>query len=73
MKKLLLLIGICLINSFAFAQEITGAWLGKLNVGVELRVVFNISGSNDSLVSTLDSPDQGAFGIPSSSTTFIKW
>ena len=72
MKKLLLLIGICLINSFAFAQEITGAWLGKLNVGVELRVVFNISGSNDSLVSTLDSPDQGAFGIPSSSTTFIN-
>lgn len=72
MKKLLLVIGICFISSIAFAQEITGAWLGKLNVGVELRVVFNISASNDSLISTLDSPDQGAFGIPSSSTTYIN-
>lgn len=43
-----------------------GTWLGALNVGaIELRMVFNIKiTDNDSLVATLDSPDQGAKGIP---------
>jgi len=52
-------------------EKIVGAWLGKLSVpGGELRIVFNISKKNDSLVTTLDSPDQGAFGIPTSGTSF---
>ena len=46
-------------------KSITGSWLGKISTGaVELRVVFNLSIVNrDSLVATLDSPDQGAKGI----------
>ena len=45
---------------------IEGRWLGKLAVGDEttLRVVFNLSRSGDEYGGTLDSPDQGAMGIP---------
>ncbi|MHC1704497.1 MAG: alpha/beta hydrolase family protein [Tenuifilaceae bacterium] len=47
-------------------QNIEGSWLGALKVqGIELRIVFNISLDKDNkLKSTLDSPDQGAKGIP---------
>ena len=46
-------------------ESLTGSWLGRINTGaIELRIVFNISTlENDSLVATLDSPDQGAKGI----------
>jgi uncharacterized protein len=46
-------------------HSITGSWLGKLNTGaVQLRVIFNLSvAAHDSLVATLDSPDQGAKNI----------
>jgi uncharacterized protein len=46
-------------------QAVSGSWLGKINTGaIELRVVFNLSVvGKDSLVATLDSPDQGAKGI----------
>jgi len=46
-------------------SSITGSWLGKLNTGaIELRIIFNLSISvNDSLIATLDSPDQGAKNI----------
>jgi uncharacterized protein len=44
----------------------TGTWLGNLQTGaIELRMVFNIRiNDKDSLVATLDSPDQGAKNIP---------
>lgn len=47
-------------------QKIQGSWLGVLKTqGIELRIVFNITAEKDnSLKSTLDSPDQGAKGIP---------
>ncbi len=64
-----------LVNLFAasaFSQNISGKWMGKLNVGVELRIVFNISQQGDSLVTTLDSPDQGAYGIPTAKTTLTN-
>ena len=42
-----------------------GSWLGAINVNtVELRIVFNLSiTGRDSLIATMDSPDQGAKGI----------
>ena len=47
--------------------DVRGSWLGTLAVpGGELRIVFHIEGSGDSLTATLDSPDQGAAGIPTS-------
>jgi fermentation-respiration switch protein FrsA (DUF1100 family) len=42
-----------------------GTWLGTLDVGVmKLRVVFHVATSAGGLTATLDSPDQGAYGIP---------
>ncbi|MAU16123.1 MAG: alpha/beta hydrolase [Muricauda sp.] len=53
------------------AQDITGQWNGVLKVqGTQLRVVFNVSKTDNSFVSTMDSPDQGAKGIPVTNTTF---
>ncbi len=52
-------------------QEITGQWNGALKVqGMQLRIVFNISGSDKGYSATMDSPDQGAKGIPVTTTTF---
>lgn len=52
------------------AQEITGSWTGRLDVGtVQLNLVFNISrNERGSLECTMDSPDQGAKGIPTEIT-----
>lgn len=51
-------------------SDIDGAWTGSLDLGaVKLRVVFHILNTEDGLVSTLDSPDQGQKGMPTTSTT----
>lgn len=51
-------------------SDIDGSWMGTLDLGtVKLRVVFNIHNTPDGLMATLDSPDQGANGIPTSSVT----
>ncbi len=56
----------------AINGKIPGSWSGPLKVnGVEIRLVLNISmGTADSLTATLDSPDQGAKGIPTSKVAF---
>ncbi len=52
-------------------QEITGQWNGALKVqGMQLRIVFNITGNDKGYSSTMDSPDQGAKGILVTTTTF---
>jgi alpha-beta hydrolase superfamily lysophospholipase len=75
MKRIVLLpvilVAIMLTNSLS-AQNTTnksilpGSWLGKLSTnGIDLRLVFNLRLNNkDSLIATLDSPDQGAKNIP---------
>lgn len=46
-------------------KSLTGSWIGKIAVNaLEMRIVFNLSVvGRDSLISTLDSPDQGVKGI----------
>jgi fermentation-respiration switch protein FrsA (DUF1100 family) len=52
-------------------SDITGQWNGVLSVqGINLRIVFHISKTADGYTSTMDSPDQGATGIPATTTTF---
>jgi fermentation-respiration switch protein FrsA (DUF1100 family) len=54
-------------------EGITGTWLGTLSVGFDLRVVFKISRRPDGiLTATIDSPDQGATGIPVDTVSFDK-
>ncbi|WP_379125468.1 alpha/beta hydrolase family protein [Paradesertivirga mongoliensis] len=52
-------------------QDITGRWNGALKFGAsQLRIVFNINKTGAGFTSTMDSPDQGARGIPVTTTTF---
>jgi pimeloyl-ACP methyl ester carboxylesterase len=50
-------------------SDIDGTWLGMLDTGaIKLRVVFHIVNTDAGLLSTLDSPDQGANGLPTAKT-----
>ena len=50
-------------------SDIDGAWMGTLDLGAaSLRVVFHIVNTEDGLIATLDSPDQGVNGMPTTST-----
>jgi hypothetical protein len=54
----------------ATAPSIDGAWAGVLDLGTaKLHVIFHISTTPAGLTATLDSPDQGATGIATTSTT----
>ena len=71
MKKIAAIIFSVLIVFTAFGQDITGQWNGVLKVqGTQLRIVFNITKTGNVYSSTMDSPDQGAKGIPVTTTTF---
>jgi len=64
-----------IISSIAFSlksQTITGDWHGALNLqNMTLRISLHIKESGDGYISTWDSPDQDAFGIPATATTFV--
>jgi len=51
-------------------SDIDGAWMGTLDLGAaKLRVIFHIVNTEDGLTATMDSPDQNAKGIPTTSVT----
>lgn len=71
MKKALFILIISIITQNSYCQDITGQWNGILKVqGIQLRLVFNVTKSDNGYSSTMDSPDQGAKGIPVTNTTF---
>lgn len=71
MKKITLAVLTSLISLTFFGQEIAGQWNGILKVpGAQLRLVFNIQKTANSISATMDSPDQGAKGIPVSTSSF---
>lgn len=52
------------------SSDIDGAWQGTLDLGGnKLRVIFHITNTDQGLTATLDSPDQGANGIPVTQVT----
>jgi uncharacterized protein len=52
-------------------QDIAGQWNGILEVqGTQLRLVFNITKTDNGITATMDSPDQGAKGIPMTTASF---
>ena len=67
MRLLLLL----LLSSNAFAVDVTGDWHGQLDIqGMKLRISFHLSKEGDKYTSTMDSPDQEAMGLATSTTFF---
>jgi fermentation-respiration switch protein FrsA (DUF1100 family) len=74
MKKLLIsVISLCMVTQLK-AQNIEGSWMGLIPAGgANLHLVFNIKKtSGTSYSTTLDSPDQKAFGIACSDTRLIN-
>lgn len=61
-----------LMTATLFPQErITGSWEGSLRIrDSSLRLAFHIEENDTSYTSRMDSPDQGAFGLPTTRTTF---
>ena len=60
-----------LFTSTLKGNDITGKWNGTLEVqGTQLRIAFNVEDKDGVLSSKMDSPDQGAFGIPTDATTY---
>lgn len=65
------LLGILCIFQVLGQPSITGSWNGLLKVqGSELRLVINIEQTENGLTATMDSPDQGAKGLPISKVSF---
>lgn len=73
MKNRLLFALVFIISTFSIAQQdLSGIWAGKLDLPntVKLTIAFNLSKDEaGNYKATLDSPDQGAMGIPTESTT----
>lgn len=70
MKKIFFITFLLMHISF-FSQSIVGKWEGILNVQtIQLKLIFNINNTDKGLVSTMDSPDQGAKGIPVTAVDF---
>jgi len=71
MKNTLITLLLLLTSISSHAQDISGSWYGIIKIqGMELRLVLNIHKTADGYTTTMDSPDQGAKGIPVNTTSF---
>ena len=70
-KAVAIFLAFFLSGAISHAQDITGQWSGVLSVqGMKMRIVFHIQKTEDGYKSTMDSPDQGAIGLPVTNTEF---
>ena len=73
MNKVVSVVFLFFLTTHLYPQDISGSWAGSLNIqGTKLRIVFNITKTDTLYVSTMDSPDQGAYDIPTTSTGYSK-
>ena len=69
LKKFVIIMALACMGISTQAQNINGTWVGDLNAGFQkIKVVLNL---NDDGKCTLDSPDQGGYGIPGT-TNFVS-
>src|SRR5699024_7111866 len=72
-KTISLFISLFFIGIIGHTQGITGDWYGALDIyGQSLRIRFHIKQTDEGLLTTMDSPDQQAFGIKVDRTEFKK-
>ncbi len=73
MKKQIIFILALFVSTALFSQSPVGSWNGLLKVqGKQLRLVINIQQVENGYKATMDSPDQGAKGIPVDLVTFVN-
>jgi len=71
MKNTLLFTFLLLISFISKAQNISGQWNGILKLpGAQIRLVAHLVKTDGGYSGTLDSPDQGAKGIPVNAVVF---
>ena len=71
MKRIIVLTLSLLLFVSAFSQDIKGSWKGLLIAGItKLTIVLNVDEKEGVYSATMDSPDQGARGIPVSAVSF---
>lgn len=64
-SRLLLAIALAPMGALAQAPDLVGDWTGALDLGgTRLPIVFHITADDEGFAATMDSPDQGAFGVP---------
>lgn len=72
-KSLYSIIVFILLGNVLFAQEPTGTWYGTLNIqGTQLGLIFHIKKTGSAYQTTMDSPQQGATGMPASKTSYVN-
>jgi len=65
MKKNITLFLFLLLNYISFTQSLIGNWKGELTInGYSLPIIFHVDSTETGWKSTMDSPKQGAKGIP---------
>jgi uncharacterized protein len=70
-KVLCIMPALLLIMLNSYSQSIEGDWHGKADIdGLVLRLTVHVKTAGEEYSSTWDSPDQNAFGIASTTTTF---
>ncbi|WP_459209759.1 alpha/beta hydrolase family protein [Aquimarina rhabdastrellae] len=67
--KIIVKAALYLLTTVISAQMVTGSWSGNLDVqGTKIPLTFNITQEDQTYITTLDSPSQGAMGLATSST-----
>lgn len=70
MKKVYSTLAFILLSSVLFAQEPVGSWYGILKIeGTALPLVFHVTKTGTAYATKMDSPNQGAIGVPTTKTT----
>jgi len=70
MKKYIFFAAIVVFSTTTNAQRFIGDWYGKLDIGMQkLPIVFHVTQNTDgSYATTMDSPDQKAYGLKADTT-----
>jgi hypothetical protein len=71
MKILTQTIGLILITSIMYAQDIEGKWKGALSIqGTEISIILHVDKINNQYETILESPDQNGNEIKVTTTNF---
>lgn len=71
MRNAIILFFSLLAGATASAQTISGDWGGTLKIGPQsLQIVLHIAAADTGYTATMDSPDQGVYGLPVDSVLY---
>ena len=71
MKRIFTVIFLTIFSTLSFSQDISGDWMGEINVGgTALEFAFNIKNDESGLIATMDIPKQGLSNAKAETATF---